>query len=67
MWPMKGLRIGVQIAESTAPAAVDAIIRAEEMGTVSPAPVLPPDVVEKTAEKYREAFRRLTGRELVRG
>ncbi|MCX7623524.1 MAG: phosphoribosylaminoimidazolesuccinocarboxamide synthase [Thermomicrobium sp.] len=27
-----------------------------------PAPVLPPDVVEKTAEKYREAYRRLTGR-----
>ncbi len=31
-----------------------------------PAPELPPDIVEKTAEKYREAFRRLTGRELVR-
>lgn len=27
-----------------------------------PAPALPPDVVEKTAEKYREAYRRLTGR-----
>ncbi len=27
-----------------------------------PAPMLPPDVVEKTAEKYREAYRRLTGR-----
>ncbi|HEU4759257.1 MAG TPA: phosphoribosylaminoimidazolesuccinocarboxamide synthase [Dehalococcoidia bacterium] len=32
-----------------------------------PAPELPPDIVEKTAEKYREAFRRLTGRDLVRG
>jgi phosphoribosylaminoimidazole-succinocarboxamide synthase len=31
-----------------------------------PAPVLPPEVVEKTAEKYREAYRRLTGRELSR-
>jgi phosphoribosylaminoimidazole-succinocarboxamide synthase len=30
-----------------------------------PAPELPPDVVEKTAEKYREAFRILTGRELI--
>jgi len=29
-----------------------------------PAPVLPKDVVEKTAEKYREAYRRLTGRKL---
>jgi phosphoribosylaminoimidazole-succinocarboxamide synthase len=31
-----------------------------------PPPELPADVVEGTAEKYREAFRRLTGRELVR-
>jgi phosphoribosylaminoimidazole-succinocarboxamide synthase len=31
-----------------------------------PAPQLPDDVVEKTAEKYREAFSQLTGRELLR-
>ena len=31
-----------------------------------PAPPLPPDVAEKTAEKYREAYRALTGRELPR-
>ena len=31
-----------------------------------PAPQLPPQVVEKTSEKYREAFTCLTGRELVR-
>ena len=31
-----------------------------------PAPELPPDVAAKTGEKYREAFHRLTGRELVR-
>ena len=31
-----------------------------------PPPVLPPEVVESTAERYREAFRRLTGRELWR-
>ncbi len=30
-----------------------------------PAPELPPDVVEGTAARYREAFRRLTGRELA--
>jgi len=30
-----------------------------------PAPGLPPDVVAKTREKYVEAFRRLTGRELA--
>jgi phosphoribosylaminoimidazole-succinocarboxamide synthase len=31
-----------------------------------PAPELPPEVAEKTGEKYREAFQRLTGRELIR-
>ncbi len=30
----------------------------------APAPALPPEVVEKTSEKYREAFRLLTGRSL---
>jgi phosphoribosylaminoimidazole-succinocarboxamide synthase len=29
-----------------------------------PAPALPPDVAQKTSEKYVEAYRRLTGREL---
>jgi phosphoribosylaminoimidazole-succinocarboxamide synthase len=29
-----------------------------------PPPPLPPDVVQRTAEKYREAYRRLTGKEL---
>ena len=29
-----------------------------------PVPALPDDVVERTREKYREAFRRLAGREL---
>jgi phosphoribosylaminoimidazole-succinocarboxamide synthase len=31
-----------------------------------PAPELPEDVVEKTRERYYEAFRRLTGRELLK-
>jgi phosphoribosylaminoimidazole-succinocarboxamide synthase len=31
-----------------------------------PAPELPPEVAERTGEKYREAFRLLTGRELIR-
>jgi phosphoribosylaminoimidazole-succinocarboxamide synthase len=29
-----------------------------------PAPHLPPEIVESTAERYREAYRRLTGKEL---
>lgn len=31
-----------------------------------PAPELPPEIAAKTGEKYREAFHRLTGRELTR-
>jgi phosphoribosylaminoimidazole-succinocarboxamide synthase len=31
-----------------------------------PAPALPPEIIEKTAERYREAYRRLTGRDLIR-
>jgi len=31
-----------------------------------PAPELPPEVATKTGEKYRQAFHRLTGRDLVR-
>ena len=31
-----------------------------------PAPELPPDIVEKTSQRYHEAYRRLTGRELMR-
>ena len=31
-----------------------------------PGPELPPEIAEKTADKYREAFRQLTGGELIR-
>ncbi len=31
-----------------------------------PAPELPPEVTARTGEKYREAFHRITGRELIR-
>ena len=31
-----------------------------------PGPDLPPEIAEKTADKYREAFHQLTGRELIR-
>jgi phosphoribosylaminoimidazole-succinocarboxamide synthase len=30
-----------------------------------PAPNLPPDIIEKTSQRYHEAYRRLTGRELL--
>jgi len=30
-----------------------------------PAPQMPPDIIEKTSQRYHEAYRRLTGRELM--
>jgi phosphoribosylaminoimidazole-succinocarboxamide synthase len=33
----------------------------------APAPKLPPEVIERTAQKYREALRRITGQELGEG
>jgi len=35
-----------------------------KLGCAPPVPSLPDDVVAKTRDKYIEAFRRLTGREL---
>ena len=37
-----------------------------EWNKTAPGPSLPEEVIEKTSAKYREAFRRLTGGELVR-
>lgn len=31
-----------------------------------PGPALPPDIIDKTTQRYHEAYRRLTGRELMR-
>ena len=39
-------------------------LEAERWDKRPPAPELPADVVARTRDKYREAFRRLTGREL---
>lgn len=36
-----------------------------DWGKTPPAPPLPPDVVEKTSQKYIEAFEKLTGRGLI--
>ncbi len=33
--------------------------------TIPPAPELPPDIVQQTVERYKEAYRRLTGRDIL--
>jgi phosphoribosylaminoimidazole-succinocarboxamide synthase len=63
-WPLDQYRIG------SSPPSFDKQYGRDYLNTVGwdktpPGPELPPDVVERTAEKYREAFTRITGRELV--
>ncbi len=62
-WPAADYR------EGTSPASFDKQFVRDYLETLAwdktpPAPPLPPDVVEKTAAKYREAYQRLTGRAL---
>jgi phosphoribosylaminoimidazole-succinocarboxamide synthase len=40
-------------------------LEAQPWDKTPPPPALPPDVIEKTAQKYREALRRITGKELA--
>ncbi len=62
-WPAADYR------EGTSPASFDKQFVRDYLETLTwdkapPAPQLPPEVVEKTSAKYREAYQRLTGRAL---
>ena len=59
-WPAAGYRVGMS------PPSFDKQFVRDYLDTLTwdktpPAPQLPPDVVQKTSEKYIEAFQRLTG------
>lgn len=43
---------------------LEGLVQAGEWDRIPPAPDLPPDIVASTSERYREAYRRLTGAEL---
>ena len=63
-WPVSDYRIGIS------PPSFDKQFVRDYLETVPgwnkrpPPPTLPPEVIRRTAQKYREALRRLTGREL---
>jgi phosphoribosylaminoimidazole-succinocarboxamide synthase len=62
-WPADEYRLGIS------PPSYDKQFVRDYLETLAwdktpPAPVLPPDVIEKTSAKYLEAFERLTGRKL---
>jgi len=63
-WPADGFKTGVTQPSFDKQYVRDYLTRVG-WNREPPAPELPPEVVERTAGKYREAFTRLTGRELV--
>ena len=63
-WPADSYRVGVS------PPSFDKQYVRDYLETLAwnktpPPPKLPPDVIQKTAEKYREALQRLTGKKLA--
>lgn len=63
-WPAAGYRPGQsQPSMDKQPVRdfLDALVAAGEWNREPPPPALPPEVVEATAERYRDVFRRLTG------
>jgi phosphoribosylaminoimidazole-succinocarboxamide synthase len=63
-WPQDSYRVGVS------PPSFDKQFVRDYLETLDwnkepPAPKLPPDVIARTSEKYREALQRLTGRKLT--
>jgi len=54
-----------QLRQAAAARLLDVERHAGRWNGDAPAPKLPPDVVEATSKRYLEAYRRLTGAELV--
>ena len=64
-WPADAYRPGISPPSYDKQYVRDYLETVPGWNKKAPAPPLPPEVVEATADKYREALRRLTGRELV--
>jgi len=65
-WPADSYRVGAS-PPSYDKQFVRDWLEQQTWNKAPPPPVLPPDLIEKTAEKYREALRRITGIELAAG
>jgi len=63
-WPADEYRVGISPPSFDKQFVRDWLESVPGWDKRAPAPALPPEVVERTAAKYREALRRLTGREL---
>jgi phosphoribosylaminoimidazole-succinocarboxamide synthase len=63
-WPADAYRVGESPPSFDKQYVRDYLETLTDWGKRPPPPPLPAEVVERTAEKYREALRRLTGRTL---
>ncbi len=63
-WPADSYRTGISPPSFDKQFVRDYLETVPDWNKQAPAPKLPPEVVARTAEKYREALQRLTGQEL---
>jgi phosphoribosylaminoimidazole-succinocarboxamide synthase len=63
-WPADSYRVGISPPSFDKQYVRDYLETLTDWGKTPPPPPLPPEVVERTAAKYREALLRLTGRAL---
>jgi len=64
-WPAQSYRVGESPPSFDKQYVRDYLETLTAWGKTAPAPPLPPEVIERTAAKYREALERLTGLTLV--
>jgi phosphoribosylaminoimidazole-succinocarboxamide synthase len=63
-WPADSYRPGMSPPSFDKQFVRDYLETVTSWNKTAPAPALPPDVIEKTGAKYREALKRLTGQDL---
>ena len=64
-WPADSYQVGMSPPSFDKQYVRDYLESLSDWGKTAPPPALPPEVVERTAAKYREALHRLTGQTLV--
>jgi len=64
-WPADSYQVGISPPSFDKQYVRDYLESLTDWGKTAPPPALPPEVVERTAAKYREALQRLTGQTLA--
>jgi phosphoribosylaminoimidazole-succinocarboxamide synthase len=64
-WPADSYQVGISPPSFDKQYVRDYLESLSDWGKTAPPPALPPEVVERTAAKYREALQRLTGQTLA--